>query len=144
MPYIDWTFFFTAWELKGRFPAILDDPTHGAAAREVYDHAQQLLKRIVDGKLIRARGVYGFWPASADGDDIVLYEPDGSRETGVGSGKSGDGNRQPDAANRRSCTASRCSGSRKSSPTASRTAHWPTSSRRVATRARRTTSARLP
>jgi 5-methyltetrahydrofolate--homocysteine methyltransferase len=89
VPYIDWTFFFTAWELKGRFPAILDDPNHGAAAREVYGHAQQLLKRIVDGKLIRARGVYGFWPACADGDDIVLYEPDGNRESGDASRDSG-------------------------------------------------------
>jgi 5-methyltetrahydrofolate--homocysteine methyltransferase len=78
VPYIDWTFFFTAWELKGRFPAILDDATHGAAAREVYDHARALLQRIIDGKLIRARGVYGFWPAAADGDDIVLYEPAGA------------------------------------------------------------------
>ncbi len=84
VPYIDWTFFFAAWELKGRFPAILDDPTHGAAAREVYGHAQQLLTRIVDGKLIRARGVYGFWPACADGDDIVVYEPAGRRESGGG------------------------------------------------------------
>jgi 5-methyltetrahydrofolate--homocysteine methyltransferase len=76
VPFIDWTFFFTAWELKGRFPAILDDPRHGEAARDLYGHAQKLLQRIVDGKLVRARGVYGFWPACADGDDIVLYQPD--------------------------------------------------------------------
>ena len=75
VPYIDWTFFFSAWELRGRFPAILDDPTHGAAARELYGHATALLQRIVDGRLLRARGVYGFWPACADGDDIVLYAP---------------------------------------------------------------------
>ncbi len=114
VPYIDWTFFFTAWELKGRFPAILDDPAHGAAAREVYGHAQQLLKRIVDGKLIRARGVYGFWPACADGDDIVLYEPDGSRESGdgrVGSRESGVGSRESQAG--ASSTGSRCCASRK-------------------------------
>jgi len=85
VPFIDWTFFFTAWELKGRFPAILDDPTHGPVARDLYQHAQALLKRIVDGKLLRARGVYGFWPACADGDDIVIYAPGGSRESGVGS-----------------------------------------------------------
>ncbi|MCC7033115.1 MAG: methionine synthase [Acidobacteria bacterium] len=84
VPFIDWTFFFSAWELKGRFPAILDDPTHGAAARELYSHAQALLKRIVDGKLLRARGVYGFWPACSDADDIVIYEPVGSRQSGVG------------------------------------------------------------
>jgi 5-methyltetrahydrofolate--homocysteine methyltransferase len=75
VPYIDWTFFFSAWELKGRFPAILDDPRHGEAARDLYDHAQKLLARIVEGKLLRARGVYGFWPANSDGDDLVLYHP---------------------------------------------------------------------
>ncbi len=84
VPYIDWTFFFSAWELKGRFPAILDDPRHGEAARDLYAQAQKLLQRMVDGRLLRARGVYGFWPACADGDDIVLYEPDGNREPGAG------------------------------------------------------------
>lgn len=74
--YIDWTFFFTAWELKGRFPAILDHPEHGHAARELYEHAQAMLRQIIDGRLIRARGVYGFWPANSEGDDIVLYEDD--------------------------------------------------------------------
>ncbi len=72
VPFIDWQFFFAAWELKGRFPAILKDATVGAAATELYGHAQALLKQIVDGKLIRARGVYGFWKANGDGDDIVL------------------------------------------------------------------------
>ena len=74
-PYIDWTFFFAAWELKGRFPAILDDPAQGAAARELYDHAQELLAEIVAARSLTARGVYGFWPAGADGDDIVLHAP---------------------------------------------------------------------
>jgi 5-methyltetrahydrofolate--homocysteine methyltransferase len=78
VPFIDWQFFFAAWELKGRFPKIFDDPKIGKAAKDLYDHAQQLLKQIVDGKLLRARGVYGFWPANADLDDIILYEP-GSR-----------------------------------------------------------------
>jgi 5-methyltetrahydrofolate--homocysteine methyltransferase len=73
VPYIDWQFFFAAWELKGRFPKILDDPKIGAAAKDLYDHAQKLLREIISGKLIRARGVYGFWPANADGDDIVLW-----------------------------------------------------------------------
>jgi 5-methyltetrahydrofolate--homocysteine methyltransferase len=73
VPYIDWTFFFAAWELKGRFPAILDHPQHGEAARDLYAQAQRLLDRIVNGKLLRARGVYGFWPANTDGDDIILY-----------------------------------------------------------------------
>ena len=62
--FIDWTFFFSAWELKGRFPAILEHPQYGAAARELYEHAQALLQRIIDEKLLTARGVYGFWPAN--------------------------------------------------------------------------------
>jgi 5-methyltetrahydrofolate--homocysteine methyltransferase len=71
-PFIDWTFFFTAWELKGRFPAILDHPRHGAAARELYDNAIELLDEIDGDELLQARGVFGFWPANAEGDDIVL------------------------------------------------------------------------
>ena len=79
-PYIDWTFFFAAWELKGRFPAILDDPAQGAAARELYEHATALLAEIVAGGRLTARGAYGFWPANADGDDVVLHDPAGSAE----------------------------------------------------------------
>src|SRR5438034_2523638 len=70
--YIDWTFFFHAWELKGKFPAILDSPSHGAAARELFGHAEELLEEIQKKGWLRARGVYGFWGARADGDDIVL------------------------------------------------------------------------
>ena len=66
--YVDWQFFFHAWELKGKFPAILDQP----AARELFDDAQRLLDKIVDERLLVARGVFGFWPASSDGDDIVV------------------------------------------------------------------------
>ncbi|HET9372120.1 MAG TPA: vitamin B12 dependent-methionine synthase activation domain-containing protein, partial [Vicinamibacterales bacterium] len=77
VPYIDWTFFFSAWELKGRYPAILDDPTVGAAARDLFAHAQTLLDRIVSERSITARGVYGFWPANAIGDDIAVYRDDG-------------------------------------------------------------------
>ena len=72
VPFIDWQFFFAAWELKGRVPKIFDDPKIGKAARDLYDQAQLLLKQIVSGKLVRARGVYGFWKANAQGDDIVL------------------------------------------------------------------------
>jgi 5-methyltetrahydrofolate--homocysteine methyltransferase len=73
VPYIDWTFFFAAWELKGRFPAILDHPQYGAAARELYENARALLDRIIGERLLTARGVYGFWPAASDGDDIIVY-----------------------------------------------------------------------
>jgi 5-methyltetrahydrofolate--homocysteine methyltransferase len=78
VPFIDWTFFFAAWELKGRFPAILDHPQYGAAARDLYDNARRLLDRIVGDQLLTASGVYGFWPAASDGDDVVLF--DGDRE----------------------------------------------------------------
>jgi 5-methyltetrahydrofolate--homocysteine methyltransferase len=79
-PFIDWTFFFTSWQLKGRFPGILEHPKYGEAARELYANGRALLQKIVDQKLITARGVYGFWPAHSDGDDIVLYT-DESRQT---------------------------------------------------------------
>jgi 5-methyltetrahydrofolate--homocysteine methyltransferase len=78
--YIDWTYFFSAWELKGKFPAILDHPQYGEAARKLYEDAQALLKKIVNGKLIRARGVHAFWPAIADGDDIVVFKDENRRE----------------------------------------------------------------
>ncbi|MBW1757150.1 MAG: methionine synthase, partial [Deltaproteobacteria bacterium] len=71
--YIDWTFFFSAWELKGKFPKILEHEHHGAAARELYDHGCALLDRIISQKLLTPRGVYGFWPANQDGDDVVVW-----------------------------------------------------------------------
>ena len=73
--YIDWTFFFSAWELKGKFPAILDHPRYGEAARDLYENATTLLKRIIVEKLVSARGAYGFWPANSEGDDILVYGP---------------------------------------------------------------------
>jgi 5-methyltetrahydrofolate--homocysteine methyltransferase len=73
VPFIDWTFFFAAWELKGRFPAILDHPQYGAAAQELYGHAQALLERIAKENLLTLNAVYGFWPAASEQDDIVVY-----------------------------------------------------------------------
>ena len=78
--YIDWTYFFSAWELKGKYPGILQHPQYGEAARDLFASAQGLLRKIVDGRLIRARGVHAFWPAVADGDDIVLYKDEDRRE----------------------------------------------------------------
>ncbi len=72
--YIDWTFFFAAWELRGKYPAILEHPRHGAAARELFEHGREMLDRLVREARLQARGVYGFWPARAEGDDIVLFE----------------------------------------------------------------------
>jgi 5-methyltetrahydrofolate--homocysteine methyltransferase len=78
--YIDWTYFFSAWELKGKYPGILQHPQYGEAARELFANAQALLKKIIDGKLIRARGVHAFWPAVSDGDDVVVYKDEDRRE----------------------------------------------------------------
>jgi 5-methyltetrahydrofolate--homocysteine methyltransferase len=69
---IDWQFLFLAWELKGKYPAILDQPV----ARELYDDANDLLDEIIAAGSFQARGGYGFWPAHADGDDIVLAARD--------------------------------------------------------------------
>ena len=74
--YIDWSPFFMAWELKGKYPAILKDPTVGAEASRLFNDAQTLLDEIVNRQLLVARGVYGFWPANSIGDDIAVYTDD--------------------------------------------------------------------
>ena len=71
--YIDWTFFFSAWELKGKFPKILESEKYGEAARELYEHGQELLQLIIKDKLLTANAVTSFWPANSDGDDIILW-----------------------------------------------------------------------
>ena len=76
--YIDWTFFFTAWELRGKFPKILEHPEHGPAARELYDDGGQLLDEIIRERSLTANAATGFWPANSDGDDIVVWA-DGDR-----------------------------------------------------------------
>ena len=78
--YIDWSPFFASWELVGRYPQILDDDVVGEAARDLWKDAQVMLKQILDEKWFEARGVVGFWPAQADGDDVVVYT-DESRTT---------------------------------------------------------------
>jgi 5-methyltetrahydrofolate--homocysteine methyltransferase len=72
--YIDWTPFFQTWELKGRYPAILDDEKQGAAARQLFDDAQAMLKRIIAEKWFAPKAVVGFWPAARVEDDIRLFE----------------------------------------------------------------------
>jgi 5-methyltetrahydrofolate--homocysteine methyltransferase len=74
--YIDWTPFFQTWELTGRFPAILDDEKVGEVARSLYDDARKMLDRIIKEKWFTAQATIGFWPANADGDDIVVYADD--------------------------------------------------------------------
>jgi 5-methyltetrahydrofolate--homocysteine methyltransferase len=74
--YIDWSPFFHAWELRGRYPAIFEDPKFGKQARELFDDAQNLLDRIVAKNLLVARGVHAFWRANSVGDDVDLYSDD--------------------------------------------------------------------
>jgi 5-methyltetrahydrofolate--homocysteine methyltransferase len=76
LPYIDWSPFFMAWELKGKYPAILSDRIVGAEATKLLNDARTLLDRIVKEKLLTAHAVYGFFPANADGDDVILWTDD--------------------------------------------------------------------
>ena len=78
--YIDWTPFFHAWELAGKYPKILNDDIIGEEATRVFDDAQQMLKKIIDEKWLQARAVIGFFPANSVGDDIELYTDDERKE----------------------------------------------------------------
>ncbi len=81
IPYIDWTPFFQSWELRGRFPAILDDPKQGEAARQLFEDAQLMLARVVEEHWFDPKAVIGFWPANSVGDDIHLYTGESRAET---------------------------------------------------------------
>ncbi|HXW72013.1 MAG TPA: methionine synthase [Methylocella sp.] len=74
VPYIDWTPFFQTWELRGRYPAILEDEKQGAAARQLFEDAQAMLARVVEERWFDPKAVIGFWPANSLGDDIKLYK----------------------------------------------------------------------
>ncbi len=76
VPYIDWSPFFMAWELKGKYPQILQDPHVGPEATKLFQDAQALLERITQDKLLAAHAVYGFFPANSEGDDIIVYTDD--------------------------------------------------------------------
>ncbi|MDH4303477.1 MAG: methionine synthase [Nitrospira sp.] len=80
LPFIDWSPFFHTWELKGRYPTILEDPTVGPKAKELYDDARRLLDEIMKKRQLTAKGVYGFFAAASVGDDVELYA-DASRKT---------------------------------------------------------------
>jgi 5-methyltetrahydrofolate--homocysteine methyltransferase len=73
VPFIDWSPFFHTWELRGRYPAIFEDPVVGVQARELFDDAQKLLGQMVREKSLTARGVYALWPANSIGDDVEVY-----------------------------------------------------------------------
>jgi 5-methyltetrahydrofolate--homocysteine methyltransferase len=79
VPFIDWSPFFHTWELRGRYPAILKHEKHGPQAVELFNDGQKLLQRIVNEKLLKARGVYGIFPAQSAGDDVELFAGDSRR-----------------------------------------------------------------
>jgi len=78
--YIDWSPFFHVWELRGRYPAIFEDPTIGKQARELFDDAQEILDEIAAKDLLTARGIFGFWSANPSGDDVDLFVDQSQRE----------------------------------------------------------------
>ncbi len=81
LPYVDWSPFFWTWELRGKYPAILEDSVVGTTARELFDHAQAMLQQIIADGSLQAKAVYGFWPANTIGDDdIALYADEAGKE----------------------------------------------------------------
>lgn len=78
--YIDWTFFFFSWDINGKYPKIFSDPIKGDEAKKLFDDAQVLLKRIVDEKLLTAKGVYSILPANSVDEDVVVYSTNGAEE----------------------------------------------------------------
>ncbi|MEQ8434158.1 MAG: methionine synthase [Oceanicaulis sp.] len=82
-PYIDWTPFFFAWDMKGTYPKIFSDPNRGEAAKSLFDDAQAMLKQMVEENWLQPKGVVGLWPAQRKGDDVEIYS-DESRKTALG------------------------------------------------------------
>ncbi len=78
--YIDWTFFFHAWKIPGKYPEIFDDPVKGEEARKLYDDARAMMAEIIDKKMLKANGVFGFYPANAEGDDVILFRDEEKKE----------------------------------------------------------------
>jgi 5-methyltetrahydrofolate--homocysteine methyltransferase len=78
--YIDWTPYFSSWDLAGRFPLILEDDVIGEAARSLWDDTQAMMQRLIGEQWLKPRGVIGFWPANADGDDIVVWTDESRRQ----------------------------------------------------------------
>jgi 5-methyltetrahydrofolate--homocysteine methyltransferase len=88
IPYIDWTFFFYAWKLTGKYPTIFNDPVKGAEARELYEQAQHYLKEIISNNLITPHALYGLFPAHSQGDDAILYVNSANQENSTSTANS--------------------------------------------------------
>jgi 5-methyltetrahydrofolate--homocysteine methyltransferase len=79
--YIDWTYFFFAWKLSGKYPAIFSDPVKGVEAKKLFDDGQMYLKKIIDEKLLNAKAVFGLYPAVSDGDDVKIFADKSRKKT---------------------------------------------------------------
>ncbi|RLD62439.1 MAG: methionine synthase [Bacteroidetes bacterium] len=79
--YIDWSFFFHAWEIKGRYPAILEHPERGEEAKKLFADGKEMLQKIIDKKMLGANAIIGFYPANSIGDSIKLYKDENRNET---------------------------------------------------------------
>lgn len=77
---IDWTFFFHAWKINGKYPAIFDDPVKGKEAKKLYDDAIQILDEIIENRMFSANGVIGFYPANSIGDDVIIYTDESRKQ----------------------------------------------------------------
>jgi 5-methyltetrahydrofolate--homocysteine methyltransferase len=78
--YIDWTYFFFAWKVSGKYPAIFDDPVKGVEAKKLFDDAQMYLDKIISENLLAAKAVFGLFPAVSDGDDVNVFSDDSRKE----------------------------------------------------------------
>jgi 5-methyltetrahydrofolate--homocysteine methyltransferase len=78
--YIDWTYFFFAWKISGKYPAIFTDPVKGVEAKKLFDDARIFLKKIIDEELLRAKAVFGLFPACSDGDDVNIFTDNSRKE----------------------------------------------------------------
>ena len=78
--YIDWTFFFFAWKVSGKYPAIFNDPVKGAEAKKLFEDAQVYLKEMIDRKLITSKAVFGLFPAVSIGDDVKVFSDNSKKE----------------------------------------------------------------
>src|SRR5690606_25211750 len=79
-PFIDWSPFFWSWQMKGKFPQILEHEKYGAEAKKLYADAQKLLAEMSASKRIQPKAVVGFWPANSEGDDVILYKDESRKE----------------------------------------------------------------
>ena len=78
--YIDWTYFFFAWKITGKYPSIFNDPVKGVEAKKLFDDAKIYLKKVIDEKLLTAKAVFGLFPAASDGDDVNIYSYKGKKK----------------------------------------------------------------